>query len=176
MAGPLLGAVALAAFGPKACIAINIGARLLSAALLYPLGRLPNGNAERIHVSGARRPHMLRGLLDEWREGWLLLAQTKLLRNTMLFGLVALIVLMMVDYQFAALLRGIAPGNESLIGWLVSAIGAGAVLVLLLLNRFRRISSGWGLGGGCALIGGGSPYWASVLPEWDRHGCSDSAC
>nr|WP_311283863.1 MFS transporter [Paenibacillus macerans] len=155
VAGPLLGAAALAAFGPKACIAINIGARLLSAALLYPLGRLPNGAAERIHVPGGRRPHLLSGLLGEWREGWLLLAQAKLLRNTLLFGLIALIVLMMIDYQFAALLRGIAPNNESLIGWLVSSIGAGAVLVLLLLNRFRRVSGGLGLGGGCALIGAG---------------------
>ncbi|MGG6311912.1 MFS transporter [Paenibacillus macerans] len=160
VAGPLLGAVTLAALSPQACIVINIAARLLSAALLFPLRRLqglpvPAAETDRGKVGeGQRRPKLAEFLAD-WREGWLFIAHTKQVRNTMVFGFIGMIVLMMIDYQFPTLLRVIAPENESLIGWLVSAIGAGAVIVLLLLKRLNRVSSGFGLGGGCAVIGTG---------------------
>ena len=91
---------------------------------------------------------------NQWREGWAFLWRSRMLLHTLIFGLFGLIAILMIDYQFPTLLRVLAPGNESLLGWLVSAIGAGAVGCMLVLNRLNRISAGWGLGGGYVLIGG----------------------
>ena len=54
------------------------------------------------------------------------------MRHTLLFGFVGLTAILMVDYQFSTLLRELAPGEPSLLGWLVAAIGAGSVAVMLL--------------------------------------------
>lgn len=91
---------------------------------------------------------------NQWREGWAFLWRSRMLLHTLIFGLFGLIAILMIDYQFPTLLRVLAPGNESLLGWLVSAIGAGAVGCMLVLNRLNRISAGWGLGGGYVLVGG----------------------
>ncbi|WP_055105280.1 MFS transporter [Paenibacillus ihumii] len=156
VAGPLLGAMTLTALSPQACIMLNAGARLLSAALLLPLRSLPvSRRTEAAGRTEGPRSGAWAAFLQNWREGWLYLFQAKKVRYTMIFGFVGLTALLMIDYQFPTLLRTIDPVNESLIGWLVSAIGAGAVAVLVVLNRLNRISYGWGLGGGYILIGAG---------------------
>lgn len=113
------------------------------------------------------------GFLAQWREGWAYIVRTKRLLHTLIFGLFGIMAILMIDYQFATLLRTIYPGNESLVGWLVSAIGIGAVAVIMVLNRMNHIAAGWGLGGGYMCIGGaiavlgvlppGSPIWLLLV-------------
>lgn len=113
------------------------------------------------------------GFLAQWREGWAYIVRTKRLLHTLIFGLFGIMAILMIDYQFATLLRTIYPGNESLVGWLISAIGIGAVAVIMVLNRMNHIGAGWGLGGGYLCIGGaiavlgvlppGSPIWLLLV-------------
>ncbi|URJ49784.1 MFS transporter [Paenibacillus polymyxa] len=175
VAGPLLGAMTLTVLSPEACIILNALLRLCSGLLLWPLRGIgptlvstdqqavaagqqgksaahtaPEADEDKMqeeHVRASR-------FFNQWREGWAFLWRSRMLLHTLIFGLFGLIAILMIDYQFPTLLRVLAPGNESLLGWLVSAIGAGAVGCMLVLNRLNRISAGWGLGGGYVLVGG----------------------
>ncbi|WP_334075447.1 MFS transporter [Paenibacillus sp. A14] len=157
VAGPLLGAVTLVALSPQACIVINMAARLLSALLLLGLRHLPKAASPQDTESpGAPAPSSGAGVFwTEWKEGWVYLWHHKKVLNTVIFGFIGMTVILMIDYQFPTLLRSISPADEALTGQVVAAIGAGAVVVLVLLNRLNRIGYGWGLGGGGALIGTG---------------------
>lgn len=73
----------------------------------------------------------------------------------MLFGLAGSLVIQVVDFQFTSLFRVFAPDRESLLGWMVAATGAGAVLIILILNKLKLEEGyGWKLGSGYVLIGG----------------------
>ncbi|TKH33348.1 MFS transporter [Paenibacillus polymyxa] len=177
VAGPLLGAMTLAVLSPQACIILNALLRLCSGLLLWPLrGIGPTlATTDQQAVAGADAqlrksasltadeaddakmqggPAHASRFFSQWREGWAFLWRSRMLLHTLIFGLFGLIAILMIDYQFPTLLRVLAPGNELLLGWLVSAIGAGAVGCMLVLNRLNRISAGWGLGGGYVLVGG----------------------
>ncbi|KAF6657045.1 MFS transporter [Paenibacillus polymyxa] len=175
VAGPLLGALTLTVLSPQACIILNALLRLCSGLLLWPLRGIGPALAstdqqaiadEQLEKSTSVTAHgaddaKMQGepahasrFFNQWREGWAFLWRSRMLLHTLIFGLFGLIAILMIDYQFPTLLRVLAPGNESLLGWLVSAIGAGAVGCMLVLNRLNRISAGWGLGGGYVLIGG----------------------
>ncbi|MDO7907340.1 hypothetical protein Q5741_13085 [Paenibacillus sp. JX-17] len=52
-------------------------------------------------------------------------------------------------------LRQIRPDQETLLGWLISAIGVGSVLMIAVLNCFKSLSPEKGLGGECIYIGAG---------------------
>lgn len=175
VAGPLLGAMTLTVLSPQACIILNALLRLCSGLLLWPLRGIgpalvstdqqavaadQQGKSALHTVSEAdedkmqEEPVRASRFFSQWREGWAFLWRSRMLMHTLIFGLFGSIAILMIDYQFPTLLRVLAPGNESLLGWLVSAIGAGAVGCMLVLNRLNRISAGWGLGGGYVLIGG----------------------
>ncbi|MEC0235328.1 MFS transporter [Paenibacillus kribbensis] len=176
VAGPLLGAMTLTVLSPQACIILNALLRLCSGLLLWPLRGIgpalvsteqqavadelpgkpesPRTASEADEGKMQEKPAHASRFFSQWREGWAFLWRTRMLLHTLIFGLFGLIAILMIDYQFPTLLRVLAPGNESLLGWLVSAIGAGAVGCMLVLNRLNRISAGWGLGGGYVLIGG----------------------
>ncbi|MDP1510442.1 MFS transporter [Paenibacillus sp. CMAA1739] len=175
VAGPLLGAVTLTVLSPQACIILNALLRLCSGLLLWPLRGIGPALAstdsqavadEQPGKSASLTAHEADGakmqteaarasrFISQWREGWAFLWRSRMLLHTLIFGLFGLIAILMIDYQFPTLLRVLAPGNESLLGWLVSAIGAGAVGCMLVLNRLNRVSAGWGLGGGYVLVGG----------------------
>lgn len=172
VAGPLLGAVTLAALSPQACILINMGARLLSALLLLGLWRMPDRKAGQelgeIEVAKEQQSRT-QGFWREWKEGWIFLWHRKVVFHTMIFGFIGLAAILMVDYQFPTLFKSISPDNESLTGQVVAAIGAGAVGAIVVLNKLGKIHYAWGLGGGCGLIGLGiallglcppaSPLW-----------------
>lgn len=168
VAGPLLGAVTLAALSPQACILINMGARLLSALLLLGLWKLPASRAGQETAIAKGRTRRQR-FWSEWKEGWAFLWHRKVVFHTMIFGFVGLAAILMVDYQFPTLFKSISPDNESLTGQVVAAIGAGAVGTIVVLNKLGKIHYAWGLGGGCGLIGLGiallglcppaSPLW-----------------
>ncbi|QHW29919.1 MFS transporter [Paenibacillus rhizovicinus] len=147
IAGPLAGAFVLAVLSPSACIVAHAAARLLSAGLLWTVRSAESG------ASPDREAEKRRSVAAEWREGLRTIVRVKPVLHTLLFGCVGLIAILMVDFQFATLLRELAPGRPSLLGWLIAAIGAGSVAVMLLLNKRKRASSRWGLGGGYVMLG-----------------------
>ncbi|WP_342553289.1 MFS transporter [Paenibacillus sp. FSL R7-0652] len=156
IAGPLLGAVVLAFFSPQICILINACARLLSGAVLWPLRRLVEKQESAVSSDPAGHDvKESKSLFIQWQQGWKYLRRNHTVRNTIVFGCLGLMSILMIEYQFTTLFREIKPGNESLLGWLGSSVGAGAVLIILLLDRLPRIGYGWGLGGGYFLIGTG---------------------
>ncbi|BCG57758.1 MFS transporter [Paenibacillus sp. URB8-2] len=185
IAGPLLGGVALAALSPAWCIALNACMRLFSYVLLLSVK-----NADAKGSTGADMDVKMKAgdqadvksreqntggqplsARSMWKEGWSFIFRSRLLRNTMLFGLLGALSIQMVDFQFASLFRTLAPDKEYLLGWLVSAAGAGAVLTIAAMNKVGRGASyGARLGGGYALIGaaigglGLLPIGVSPLP------------
>ncbi|WDM21853.1 MFS transporter [Paenibacillus polymyxa] len=189
VAGPLLGAMTLTVLSPQACIILNALLRLCSGLLLWPLrgigpslvsadqqavaagqqGKSTAHTVPEVDEAKMREEHVRASrFFNQWREGWAFLWRSRMLLHTLIFGLFGLIAILMIDYQFPTLLRVLAPGNESLLGWLVSAIGAGAVGCMLVLNRLNRISAGWGLGGGYVLVGGAIAAlgWAQPGTGW----------
>ncbi|WP_458124493.1 MFS transporter [Paenibacillus sp. Z3-2] len=166
VAGPLLGAVILAFFSPQICVVINACTRLLSGAVLWPLRRLteksepvePDGSVD--GTEGASE-----SLFTQWQQGWQFIRSSRVVLSTMLFGCFGLMAILMIDYQFTTLFREIKPGNESLLGWLGSSAGAGAVVIILLLNRLPRMGYGWGLGGGYLFVGAGIAALGWISPD-----------
>lgn len=166
VAGPLLGAVVLAFFSPQICILINACARLLSGAVLWPLRRLVEKWEQVVKSENIGEvPKESESFFAQWQEGWTYLRRSRTVRNTIVFGCLGLMSILMIEYQFTTLFRGIKPGNESLLGWLGSSVGAGAVFIILLLNRLPRLKYGWGLGGGYFLIGAGIAALGWVGPD-----------
>ncbi|MFC9710887.1 MFS transporter [Paenibacillus sp. NPDC056933] len=168
VAGPLLGAVTLAVFSPQVCILINACTRLLSGAVLWPLRRLTEKKepSESFTLEGSPLgAESKEPLFTQWQKGWRFILSSRTLLSTILFGCVGLMAILMIDYQFTTLFREIKPGNEALIGWMGSSAGAGAVVIILLLNRLPRIGYGWGLGGGYLLIGVGIAALGWIGPQ-----------
>lgn len=164
VAGPLLGAVILAVFSPQFCIVINACTRLISGLVLWPLRKLVQPKQwEGKGLTGQTRTET-ESVLMQWVRGWSFIRSRRIILTTMLFGCFGLLAILMIDYQFTTLFRAIKPGNESLLGWLASSVGAGAVVVILLLNRLPQIGYGWGLGGGFSFIGIGIAALGWVTP------------
>ncbi|MGD0034007.1 MFS transporter [Paenibacillus illinoisensis] len=166
VAGPLLGAVILAVFSPQICIVINACTRLISGLVLWPLRRLTEKPEHSIGNETQDQQDQVEteSVLTQWTKGWSFIRNSRAILCTLLFGCLGLMAILMIDYQFVTLFRSIKPGNETLIGWLGSSAGAGAVIMILLLNRLPRVSYGWGLGGGFVLIGAGIAALGWVVP------------
>lgn len=150
VAGPLLGGLALSVLSPQWCILLNAGFRTCSYLLLLTVK-----NIQAVEVNPAstvKEEHI--PLRTMWKEGWSFIWRSRLLLNTMLFGVVGALAIQMIDFQFTSLFRLIAPDKESLLGWLVAASGAGALLSIMAMNKINRGAGyGWKLGTGYALIG-----------------------
>lgn len=170
IAGPLLGGVTLAVFSPQVCIAIGASARFVSASLLWSIRgvesakKLLLAKGEGSFNEGKRiEAEVEQGGLDvteghtsvwsDWKEGWKYLFQQRILICTLIYAVFGLFALLMIDYQFTVLLREIAPNQESMLGILVAAIGAGSVVVMILVNKIGQLSYVLGLGGGYLGIG-----------------------
>lgn len=152
IAGPLLGGLALAFLTPQWCILLNALLRGCSYLLLLSV---KNIHAEEEDSKQPEAPDNKIPLRTMWREGWSFMLHSRLLLNTMLFGLAGSLVIQVVDFQFTSLFRVFAPDRESLLGWMVAATGAGAVLIILILNKLKLVAGyGWKLGSGYVLIGG----------------------
>lgn len=152
IAGPLLGGLALTFLTPQWCILLNAVLRGCSYLLLLSVRNI------RTDDEGGKQPEAQEDklpLLAMWREGWGFMLRSRLLLNTMLFGLAGALVIQVIDFQFTSLFRVFAPERESLLGWMVAASGVGAVLIILVLNKLRpETGYGWRLGTGYVLLGG----------------------
>ncbi|WP_342548559.1 MFS transporter [Paenibacillus sp. FSL P2-0089] len=152
IAGPLLGGLALAFLTPQWCILLNALLRSCSYLLLLSV---KNIHTEEEDSKQPEAPANKIPLRTMWREGWSFMLRSRLLLNTMLFGLAGSLVIQVVDFQFTSLFRVFAPDREALLGWMVAATGAGAVLIILILNKLKlEAGYGWKLGSGYVLIGG----------------------
>ncbi|QGG57690.1 MFS transporter [Paenibacillus sp. B01] len=158
IAGPLLGGLTLSVLSPGWCIALNAVLRLLSCLLLFFVkpeaaasGAARGAGAPASAGDDGPPPIPARQM---WREGWSFILRSRLLRNTMLFGLAGTLLIQIVDFQFASLFLAIAPERDEMLGWLIAAAGAGAVGMIALMNRAgAKLSHGVRLGGGYAMIG-----------------------
>jgi predicted MFS family arabinose efflux permease len=147
--GPLFGASVATAFSPSSCMAVNATCFVLSALLLL---RIPAKQGS-VAAAEAMSTKTL-NLRAAWRDGWLILLQSRTLLVSLIFCLIGLTGIQMIDAQIIVLLRHVAPHRPELIGWLVTAIGAGGLASVAWLRRFQQLSAyGWVLGGGVALIG-----------------------
>jgi len=158
IAGPLLGAVALTVISPQWCILVNALTRLLSCVLLFRLRHIEGEEG----VPGGRPKDTVERTANEgdkpnfaamWKQGWTVLLRRRILLATFTVNVAVLLAIQMVNFQFPTLYREIAPHNESLLGWMVSATGVGAVITMLALNRLGNLRYGWGIGSGIALVG-----------------------
>ncbi|MNC31109.1 enterobactin exporter EntS [compost metagenome] len=151
IAGPLLGGVALTLLSPQWCILLNAIFRVGSYLLLLSVKIIHTGDERpAVEVQEERVP-----LRTMWAEGWGFMLRSRLLLHTMLFGLTGALAIQIIDFQFTSLFRVISPLNESLLGWMVAASGAGAVSVILLLGKLKPGTRyGLRLGMGYVLIGG----------------------
>lgn len=169
IAGPLLGGLALSVLTPQWCILINACLRGCSYLLLLTVKDAQVGEA-RSAVREAESEEQV-PLRTMWKEGWSFILRSRILLNSMLFGLVGSLAIQMIDFQFTSLFRLIAPSQESMLGWLVASIGSGAVLMIIVLNKMNR-GTGYGLklGAGYVLIGiavgglGLLPQGVSIVP------------
>lgn len=151
IAGPLLGGFALSVLTPQWCILINACLRGCSYLLLLTV---KNSEAGQVSSEGKGDQEERVALRTMWKEGWSFMLRSRLLLNSMLFGLVGALAIQMIDFQFTSLFRIIAPFEESMLGWLVAATGVGAVFMIMVLNKLNRGTGyGWKLGTGYALIG-----------------------
>ncbi|WP_052091852.1 MFS transporter [Paenibacillus sp. FSL H7-0357] len=151
IAGPLLGGLALSVLTPQWCILLNAIFRVCSYLLLLSVRNIPAGEANLVSESPEERVP----LRTMWKEGWSFMLHSRVLLNTMLFGLTGALAIQMIDFQFTSLFRMVSPTNESLLGWMVAASGAGAVLIILVMNKLKLGTGyGWRLGTGYVLIGG----------------------
>lgn len=177
IAGPLLGGVALTVISPQLCILVNAITRLLSCVLLYTLRHIEEneagGKPKESGDSGSDEEHK-QSFAELWKQGWGALLQRRILLSSFIVNMAVMLVILMIDFQFPTLYREIAPHNESLLGWMVSATGVGAVITILILNHLGKIKYGIGIGGGVVLVGAafgsmglltpGSPeLWSIVL-------------
>ncbi|WP_405169022.1 MFS transporter [Paenibacillus sp. FSL H3-0286] len=151
IAGPLLGGFALSVLTPQWCILINACLRGCSYLLLLTVKK---SDVEQVRTEGKGDQEERVPLRTMWKEGWSFMLHSRLLLNTMLFGIVCSMAIQMIDFQFTSLFRVLAPSNESLLGWLVAASGGGAVFIIMVMNKMNRGTGyGWKLGTGYVLMG-----------------------
>ncbi|WP_339246717.1 MFS transporter [Paenibacillus sp. FSL R10-2796] len=151
IAGPLLGGFALSVLTPQWCILINACLRGCSYLLLLTVKK---SDVEQVRTEGKGDQEERVALRTMWKEGWSFMLHSRLLLNTMLFGIVCSMAIQMIDFQFTSLFRVLAPSNESLLGWLVAASGGGAVFIIMVMNKMNRGTGyGWKLGTGYVLMG-----------------------
>lgn len=151
IAGPLLGGFALSVLTPQWCILINACLRGCSYLLLLTVKK---SDVEQVRTEGKGDQEERVPLRTMWKEGWSFMLRSRLLLNSMLFGLVGALAIQMIDFQFTSLFRIIAPSEESMLGWLVAASGGGAVFIIMVMNKMNRGTGyGWKLGTGYVLMG-----------------------
>ncbi|MFE4714781.1 MFS transporter [Paenibacillus sp. NPDC056722] len=150
IAGPLLGGLALSVLSPQWCILLNACLRAGSYLLLLTV-KNAGAIAEKRHSD---IPEEQIPLSQMWSEGWSFILRSRLLLSTMIFGLIGSLAIQMIDFQFTSLFRIIAPEQEAMLGWMVAASGAGALLMIMVMNKMNSSAGyGWKMGCGYILIG-----------------------
>ncbi|MEI3607331.1 MFS transporter [Pseudogracilibacillus sp. SE30717A] len=151
--GPFLGASIAAVFSPKMSFVVYAAALLISVCILLIIRHVDTGEPA-ITLEGEKAENDT--FWKTWRKGWTIMLRSKVLLLSISFSSVAFLSIQLVDAQFAVLTRELFPNNPSVLGWLMSAVGLGAVGIMLFMNRLKRIKRyGWFLGSSILFIGAG---------------------
>lgn len=164
--GPLIGGAVAAFLAPTICLIVNACSFLLSALLLLPIRHVEKNIASApVHSRKTSVPLHL-----AWREGWGIFLQNRILLFSTLFSLLAMMAIQLADAQLAVIFREKVPLHPEMIGYVVSAVGLGALLTVTWLHRQKEIRAyGWVLGGGVFLIGICFSWIALYQPESNRY-------
>ncbi|UFJ41217.1 MFS transporter [Brevibacillus humidisoli] len=149
--GPLIGSVVLTFASVQLCLIINAASFFISALLLLSVAPESESAGQPESDGENQAPVQMQGA---WREGWRILATSRMLLGSFLFTMVAFAAVEMIDIQLPIIFREAAPDQPELTGWCVSAIGIGSFLSLFAINRRKRLRSySWPIAGGTVLLG-----------------------
>ncbi|WP_158234699.1 MFS transporter [Lentibacillus sediminis] len=161
--GPFLGASIAAAFSPKVSFVVYIAALVISVCILLFIRHVDTDESAAALAVGQSGNS---SFWKTWGDGWRTMFRSKVLIASFSFVLVAFLVIQLVDAQFAVLFRQLYPDNPSVLGWFMSAVGFGSVVIILYLSRLKKIKNyGWYLGSSGILIGGGFLAVGMFPPE-----------
>ncbi|QRG68433.1 MFS transporter [Brevibacillus choshinensis] len=164
--GPLIGGAVAAFVAPAICLIVNACSFFLSALLLLSIRHAEKSIAS----SPVRSQKKSVPLHLAWREGWGIFLQNRILLFSTIFSLLAMMAIQLADAQLTIIFREKVPLHPEMVGYVVSAIGLGALLTVTWLHRQKEIRSyGWILGGGVFLIGICFSWIALHQPESNRY-------
>ncbi|WP_078392505.1 MFS transporter [Shouchella patagoniensis] len=133
---PLVGGALLTFMNPQSLLLINAFAFFISACLLLSMFRLNNTTLkEDFQSTDSDQP----SFFEQWRNGWQSIFTTQVLALTISLSLLGISIIQLVDSQFAVLFRELAPAKPQIVGWIISSIGAGAITVMMILNRLDEL-------------------------------------
>ncbi|WP_340003080.1 MFS transporter [Oceanobacillus sp. FSL K6-0127] len=166
--GPFLGASIATAFSPRMSFIVYVAALLVSVCILLFLRHVDTDEAT-ITLEGERTESD--SFWKTWREGWVIILHSKVLVTSFSFSLIAFMSIQLVDAQFAVLTRELYSDNPSVLGWLLSTVGVGAIGIIIYLNQLKNIRKyGWFLGSSILFIGAGvfimGMLWPGVSYWW----------
>lgn len=146
---PLAGGALLSLFPAKNLLLVTAAAFFISACLLVSLQRQIHLKNKAINLTENQLTFM-----QQWRIGWKSVVTNRILAMTVSLSLLGMIVIQLVDAQFPALFRDIAPNNPEFMTWIISAIGTGSISSMYVLNRLKEFKQlSWWLCSSLVLIG-----------------------
>lgn len=158
--GPLLGAGIASMFSVSVVIILNSISFILSAVLLLLVGNIAQG--EKI-LNKEQKGNNKASFFAQWKEGWTLVGSNRTLLVSIGYALVTLTAVLMVDSQFAVVLRENAPDYPEMVGWVVSTIGVGSLITITFLKKFKEINHHGNMLGTSNILRGGWFIWLSLF-------------
>ncbi|ERN54620.1 MFS transporter [Alkalihalophilus marmarensis] len=130
--GPVIGATLAAIYSPLLCLFINGVSLLFSSLILLSVAK---EKTDFSHPS-IREKQPFR---EDLQEGLRIILQTKTLLICFGYSFLGFFALQMVDVQFPVLFRLIAPEHPELMGWIMSFVGIGSILIYGLMSKQKKM-------------------------------------
>jgi MFS transporter, DHA3 family, macrolide efflux protein len=146
--GPLIGGSVSGVFTPDISIGVNAASFFISGIIFSRITKRNNLISEGI------REETNSQFFSAWKEGWELVFKSRILLVSIIYGMFITLTIQMIDAQFVTLFSELFPEKPEMTGWTISAIGVGALLVILVLTKIETINRyGWFFGSGSLMIG-----------------------
>jgi MFS transporter, DHA3 family, macrolide efflux protein len=146
--GPLLGGSVSGFLTPDISISVNAASFFISGIIFSRITIRNNMKPEGIPKETPVK------FFSSWKEGWELVFKSRILLVSILYGMIITLTIQMIDAQFVTLFSELFPEKPEMTGWTISAIGVGALLVILVLTKIDTINRyGWFFGSGSLMIG-----------------------
>ncbi|MBM7542925.1 MFS transporter [Amphibacillus cookii] len=129
--GPILGGVFAASFSPQFSMFINAIAYGVSSLIVVTM-------IKHEPKSGYNKAQYY-SFWYAWKSSWGILQHNQRLKISMLLALLGMSAIQMSDAQITVLLRMTLPERADLIGWIMAASGAGALISMLIIDRLNKI-------------------------------------
>lgn len=159
IAGPLLGGLLLAIVSAKICLLINAISFVVAGFILLTIKEVKVRTS--VEEGDTKEKQAFK---KSWQEGWQFIYKNKVIFWSIVIQFVAMMVIQLVDNQFAILFENIAPDKPSFFGFAIASVGLGAVLSISQLNKRKHLNYGLTLGFGILLLGIGFTGF-SFLPQ-----------